>query len=195
MQATNETTRKYGGSGLGLSIVKQLVEQLGGRIGVASEVGKGSVFSFTIPYQLPVEGTGITEEATSQQFISRQQVEGKSVLIVDDDELNKLLAQHILESYGMHTATAVNGKEALEKIAQQRFDMILMDLHMPEMGGLEVTSILRQKNILTPVIAITGNVLRSERDKCLAAGMNDYIAKPYDENELMKKITKLLTAI
>jgi CheY-like chemotaxis protein len=117
------------------------------------------------------------------------------VLIVDDDEMNKLLACHILESYEMKIDVADNGSLALEKLTKKQYDIILMDLHMPEMGGLEAIAKIRKKGIKTPVIAVTGNVLKGEREKCLATGMNEYISKPYHESELMQKIMELVPGV
>lgn len=194
-QADSSVTRRYGGTGLGLTISRKLVELQQGSISVKSEAGKGSVFSFTIPYSLPLDNAVSTAGNGTQPALNRELAAGKKVLVVDDDEMNKLLAQHILEGYGMRTEMASNGVEALEKIGAQHYDIILMDLHMPEMGGLEVMERIREKNITTPMIAVTGNVLKGESDRCFAAGMSGYISKPYHEAELMQKITELLPTV
>lgn len=186
-QADSSVTRRYGGTGLGLAISKKLVELHNSVIEVESALGKGSVFRFEISY--PV-ASGISSEQGNipKDLKNAHLLTGKRILVADDDEMNKFLALHILESYGIIAETAANGKEALEKIMTGQFDVVLMDLQMPEMSGIEVAVNMRQKGNMVPVIAITGNVIRAEREKCISAGMNDYISKPYEENELMQKI-------
>jgi signal transduction histidine kinase len=189
-QADSSVTRKYGGTGLGLAISKRLVELHNGKIAVKSEKGQGSVFYFKITYSLSAD----LSEQTSQQNELRnaQLLAGKHILIADDDDMNKFLAQHILETYNVNVGTAANGKEALEKIINEYYDVVLMDLHMPEMGGIDVVKNIRKKGINIPVIAVTGNVMKSEKENCINAGLNEYISKPYDENELLQKIIDLL---
>jgi len=193
-QADSSVTRRYGGTGLGLAISKKLVELHNGEIAVKSSPGKGSVFYFTISYTLPPEGND-EQKAQLVEIKNTHLLGGKRILIADDDEMNKFLAQHILSGYNVDVDTAANGKEALEKIVNEYFDVVLMDLHMPEMGGIDVVTAVRKKGIHVPVIAITGNILGSERDKCFSVGMNEYISKPYDEQELLQKIIAQLPAV
>jgi signal transduction histidine kinase/CheY-like chemotaxis protein len=193
-QADSSVTRKYGGTGLGLAISKKLVELHNGEIAVRSEQGIGAVFYFKIRYDLPAFDNN-EQVLPSKEVKNTHLLEGKRILIADDDEMNKFLAQHILETYKVDVDTAANGKEALEKILNEYFDVVLMDLHMPEMSGIDVVLAIRNKDIDVPVIAITGNVLKSERDKCISAGMSEYISKPYEENELLLKIINQLPTI
>ena len=194
-QADSSVTRKFGGTGLGLTISKKLVEALGGEIGLRSEPGKGSTFYFSIPYTLPGLEEHTDDRSEQQNAAAKNALTGKRVLMADDDEMNKLLVQHILETYQMQVDTAIDGAEAEEKLTQNNYDIVLMDLHMPKMGGLEVVEHIRKKQIPVPIIAVTGNVMKGEKDKCLAAGMNAYISKPYNEAELLQKMTELLPTV
>jgi signal transduction histidine kinase len=194
-QADSSVTRKFGGTGLGLTITKKLVEVQGGEIGLKSELDKGSTFYFRITYPVSSDRNHEQVHSSSLEMLNLQILSGKRILIVDDDELNKALATYILENYDVDIDDASNGKEALEKITEENYDLVLMDLHMPEMGGIEVVSLIRKRRIDVPVIAITGNVLKAEKEKCINAGMNEYISKPYDESELLKKIINLLLTV
>ncbi|MDF2437627.1 MAG: multi-sensor hybrid histidine kinase [Bacteroidota bacterium] len=188
-QADSSVTRKYGGTGLGLAISRKLIELHEGQISVKSEVGTGSVFYFHIRYCISDD---CAEPVDRKELRNTQMLADKRILIADDDEMNKFLAQHILEGYKVNVSTADNGRVALEKILNQSYDLVLMDLHMPEMGGIDVVKTIRKQGVNVPVIAVTGNVIKSEKENCIDAGMNDYISKPYDENEILQKIIDLL---
>ena len=188
-QASSGTSRLYGGTGLGLAIVKQLVEPQGGKVLVKSEVDKGSTFSFTLSFQKT------TEEAQIADIIENfdDDINDINVLVVEDIPLNQLLMKTLLDDFGFERDIASNGKIAIERLQAKSYDIILMDLQMPEMNGFEATDYIR--NILhsnVPIIALTADVTTVDLAKCRAVGMNDYIAKPVDEKLLYSKIVGLV---
>jgi len=193
-QAHSSDSRKFGGTGLGLSISKQLVELMGGKILIESEPELGSNFSFLV--SLP---NGSVENIRSQSVkntVDGSCLNGLRILLADDNEDNRIVCRDTLESKSkVEIAEAVNGIEVLEKLAQQDFDIILMDVQMPVMDGLEATKKIRnefdESKRRIPIIALTASVIRSDIDKCRAAGMNDYVPKPFSEEELFRTIAKL----
>jgi two-component system CheB/CheR fusion protein len=188
-QASSDTSRLYGGTGLGLAIVKQLVESQGGHIQVKTEIDKGSTFSFSLRFKK-------TEaEAEPETELPDLDPENKNikVLVVEDIALNQLLMKTLLDDLGFERDIAANGKIAIEKLQEKTYDIILMDLQMPEMNGFEATAYIRNKiNSNIPIIALTADVTTVDLEKCKAIGMNDYIAKPVDERLLYSKIVALV---
>jgi PAS domain S-box-containing protein len=188
-QASSGTSRLYGGTGLGLAIVKQLVEPQGGIINVKSEVDKGSAFSFTLTFQK----TNAEVEAETEIDDLSTEIKNIKVLVVEDIALNQLLMKTLLDDFGFEQDIAGNGKIALEKLKTKSYDIILMDLQMPEMNGFETTEYIRNTlNSHIPIIALTADVTTVDLAKCKAVGMNDYIAKPVDERLLYTKIIGLV---
>ncbi len=188
-QASSNTARLYGGTGLGLAIVKQLVEAQGGIIDAKSILGEGSTFSFTLNFNNTV--TTIVQEIELMEEDSSERI--IKVLVVEDIALNQLLLKTLLDDFGFDRDIASNGKVAIEKLQKKSYDIILMDLQMPEMNGFEATAYIRNtlhSNI--PIIALTADVTTMDVDKCRAIGMNDYIAKPVDEKILYSKIMGLV---
>jgi PAS domain S-box-containing protein len=188
-QASSETARLYGGTGLGLAISKQLVESQGGSITVKSRPEEGSVFSFILSFQK----TNVEVELEKVVNILTTKVHNVKVLVVEDMALNQLLMKTLLDDFGFEHDIAENGKIAIEKLQNKSYDIILMDLHMPEMNGFEATEHIRSKmNSQIPIIALTADVTAADLNKCKAVGMNDYISKPLDERLLYNKIINLL---
>ena len=188
-QASSSTSRLYGGTGLGLAIVKQLVEQQGGKVVVTSKVNEGSVFSFTLSFQKTNEEAEIVTEIENQDT----EIKNINVLVAEDIPLNQLLMKTLLDDFGFERDIASNGKIAIERLQAKSYDIILMDLQMPEMNGFEATDYIR--NVLhsnVPIIALTADVTTVDLAKCRAVGMNDYIAKPVDEKVLYNKIVGLV---
>jgi PAS domain S-box-containing protein len=188
-QATSGTSRIYGGTGLGLAIVKQLVEPQGGTINVKSIFGEGSTFSFTLPFQK----TQAEAELESEYIELDTEIKNIKVLVVEDIALNQLLMKTLLDDFGFERDIASNGKIAIEKLREKTYDIILMDLQMPEMNGFEATKYIRNMmNSNIPIIALTADVTTVDVEKCKEVGMNDYIAKPVDEKLLYTKIIHLV---
>lgn len=188
-QASSSTARIFGGTGLGLAIVKQLVEHQGGTIIVRSKVGVGSTFSFVLSFQK----TDIISELDTEIVQIDTEIRNIKVLVVEDMALNQLLMKTLLDDFGFDRDIASNGKIAIEKLQSKSYDIILMDLQMPEMNGFEATEYIRNRlNSKIPIIALTADVTTVDLAKCKAVGMNDYIAKPVDERILYSKIIGLV---
>jgi CheY-like chemotaxis protein/two-component sensor histidine kinase len=193
-QQDPEITRRFGGTGLGLTITKKLVEFLNGKIEVSSNQGAGSIFSVIIPFKksetLPVEEAKTS--AIKNFFLSHN----KRALIVDDEEMNVTLCRIVLESWGLKTDCAYNGKDALEKIQNNEYDLVLLDLQMPEMSGIEVAQNIRsmsnESKRHVPMIALTANVYSHQQKNFSAAGFNDVLVKPFKEKELFDRVKYLL---
>lgn len=188
-QATSGTSRIFGGTGLGLAIVKQLVEAQNGTIDVESTIGKGSTFSFILYF----DKTNIDAILEPEILEIDTKIKDTKILVVEDMELNQLLMKTLLDDFGFECEIAANGKIAIEKLQKSSYDIILMDLQMPEMNGFEATEYIRQKMKLTlPIIALTADVTTVDVAKCKAVGMNDYISKPVDERLLYSKLISFI---
>ncbi|MDR0239318.1 MAG: response regulator, partial [Deltaproteobacteria bacterium] len=191
-QADVSTTRKYGGTGLGLVISKLLVELMGGRLEVASALGQGSCFSFAVSFALAVAGA--MEPKLGVQEVEAAGLAGRRVLLVEDNEINREIATALLEELGVSALVAVNGQEALTLLEAEDVDGVLMDIQMPVMDGLTATKILRREGRpsvrVLPVIAMTAHAMQADRDKSMAAGMDDHITKPIDIAELKSKLVR-----
>lgn len=192
-QADNFTYRKYGGSGLGLVISQQLVELMQGRIWVESELGHGSIFHFTVCLG---RGNQIEEDIVQQDELeaAQERMRDAHILIVEDNPFNQLVTQDLLGLVGAVTVIVSNGQEALERLATEKFDLVLMDTQMPVMDGLEATRRIRKTAELAGqrIIAMTGNVTTEDRNQCLAVGMDDFIPKPIDPNQMYLILAKWL---
>lgn len=190
-QADSATSRKYGGTGLGLSIVKNLVNLMGGRIGVESKIDAGSIFSIQLPFKSSAQATQPAFAITDYN-----QLKGLRVLLAEDVEMNQFIARSILEEKGVYVTEAIDGRETIEKVQNFSFDLILMDISMPYIDGIQATSIIRSMqdspNSTIPIIALTANALEGDKQKYLNAGMNGYISKPFLEEEFLMVILQCM---
>jgi PAS domain S-box-containing protein len=185
-QANTETTRKFGGTGLGLSIAKSLVELQGGEMLLKSEVDKGSEFSFELSYK---KVNTLDIEPLQKGFVPKKLLNELKILLCEDNVLNQKLAKRVINKFGFQVEIAGNGRIGIEKLQQEKFDLVLMDLQMPEMDGYQaVLAIRNELHMKIPIIAMTAHSLVGEKEKCLEIGMNDYIGKPFTQEELYHKI-------
>jgi signal transduction histidine kinase/CheY-like chemotaxis protein len=189
-QADSNTTRKYGGTGLGLSIAKQLVELQGGILSVKSEDKVGSVFSFYIPYKKSKQAQ-VASEIIEKKYSMKDLIK-LNILLVEDNNLNIKLISSLFSEYSLKVQVAENGSVGIEKLKENKFDIILMDMEMPVMNGYDATTFIRKdlKNDI-PIIAMTAHAMAGERERCLSLGMNDYISKPINATLLFDKIYEL----
>ena len=186
-QAESTTTRQYGGTGLGLSIAKQLVNLQGGDLTVKSKVGEGSVFSFTLPF-MKTDGT-FSKKNKQQENFDINELNTYYILVAEDNPINIKFILTLFDDYAIKPDLAKNGKEAVVKVKNKKYDLVLMDIEMPEMNGYEATTAIRNElKSNVPIIAMTAHAMSGEKEKCLSLGMNDYISKPIDADLLFEKI-------
>jgi CheY-like chemotaxis protein/HPt (histidine-containing phosphotransfer) domain-containing protein len=194
-QADTSTTRLYGGTGLGLAIAKQLAELMDGCVGVQSALGEGSCFWFEVPLELAQDHppSELLANTGSEDW---QIATGTRVLLVEDNALNQQVATELLQLRGCSVDVVANGLQALERLRQERYALVFMDMQMPVLDGLSATRQLRQLPGLgqLPVIAMTANAMVRDRDACLAAGMNDFLSKPFEPDALYAVLRRWLTA-
>jgi CheY-like chemotaxis protein len=194
-QATSDTYRKYGGTGLGLTISRQLVGLMGGNLSVKSKPGEGTSFFFDIA--LPIgDATKLQDSASSKTSFPK--LKNTRVLLFEDNLFNQVVAKQILNATieGVQLDIAENGLVGLEKLKQNDYDIVLMDIQMPELNGYETSQKIRneftgaKKNI--PILAMTANAIKEEIEKCMEYGMDDHITKPFEPSDLLSKMSKLL---
>ncbi len=193
-QASEDVTRKFGGTGLGLTITKQLVELQGGNIRVESEEGTGTTVTFEVPYEIVEQPLSLPKAEEGQSTIEHVTFTDKTVLVVEDNEINRKVISYNLEPAGIKITMANDGKEAVRILERgEQFNLIIMDLQMPVMNGFQATVYIRQKLKLNiPIIAMTASALKNEEVKCLQLGMDEYLTKPFAPEELFKILEKYL---
>ncbi|MFC5270187.1 response regulator [Adhaeribacter terreus] len=192
-QASSDTTRKFGGTGLGLTISKQLIEMQGGKLSVRSKQGEGSTFTFSINFKNP-EAQPL--QATAEELeIDPKELGPVRVLLAEDNEINQLLARKVITDWGFELDIAANGRIAVELLKENDYDVVLMDMQMPEMDGYEATKYIRNEmgpKSNVPIIAFTAHATKMEIGKCMLAGANAYVSKPLKPNELLSEIYDLV---
>ncbi|MEM6843079.1 MAG: response regulator [Bacteroidota bacterium] len=189
-QGGDDTTRRFGGTGLGLTICKRLIDMQNGKLSVRSKEGWGSNFSFVLTYQHDAK-SGSLASASAKERIDTSKLSGKKLLLVEDNPSNRMVATSFLEKVGIRVSTAENGKQAIDRVQQEPFDIVLMDLQMPVMNGCEASHAIRnlgEDYQKLPIIALTADVVQGVKDRVRECGMNDYLPKPFNPDELHYKI-------
>ncbi|MEC5147953.1 response regulator [Chitinophaga sp. 212800010-3] len=188
-QTHADNTRKFGGTGLGLAIARELIQLQKGFITVRSNLGEGATFYFELPFAL---NTDIMNEKEDKDHLlyANTPLTGKTILVVEDNDINQQVVFHTLRNAGARTDVVNSGKSALEMVDYKFYDCIIMDIQMPGMDGYQTTRAIREKGIRTPIIAMTASALKGEKERCLEAGMNNYISKPFERGDLFYKILK-----
>lgn len=195
IQAHPSITRKYGGTGLGLAISRELVRLMGGELEIDSTVGKGSTFFFELP--LPVSDKPVSSLSDTDSSKDHLPLKGARIMVAEDNAINAMVAKKFLEGWGAYLELAKDGKEVIQLWRAGDFDLILMDLRMPEMDGVEATRYIRESNSEKadiPILALTASAMLEEQNEIFEAGMNEYVSKPFNPEELLSKIRKQLLA-
>lgn len=195
-QANASITREFGGTGLGLTIVKKLVQLMDGKVSMTSKVGEGTCTRVVIPLQIPLNFRQTHQIKTNLKNSRKEQLKGIRILLVEDNKMNQMLAMQYLKKQGAKVTLCENGKIAYQHYLEKDCDIVLMDLQMPVMGGIEATDLIRQsekdKELRVPILAMTAHALQGDREHCLKHDMDEYIAKPIKLDELRKKILQLV---
>jgi len=201
MQADGASTRRFGGTGLGLAITRQLAQLLGGKLTVKSRDGEGSIFSLKIDAGVDVKSQPLLDAYEFLSLVNQKADISKTaqwdsffgkVLVAEDSQTNQVLINLLLERLGLQVTIAQDGKDAVERALHQHFDMIFMDIQMPNMNGYEATRILREHGVMIPIVALTAHAMKGDDQKCLAAGCDDYLTKPVEHKKLIEVIRKHL---
>ncbi|MFN5444250.1 MAG: response regulator, partial [Crocinitomicaceae bacterium] len=186
-QEANKANRKYAGTGLGMAICRDLLALMNSQLKIESFRGRGTTISFDIEFKKSINNSSLP--LTKISNLELNNISSKKVLLVEDNKINRLIAGKSLEILGCTFEEAINGIEAIEILKNQSFDLILMDIQMPDMDGVEATKIIRQEmKITTPIVALTANVFKQDLDSYIAVGMNDFIIKPFDEENFFEKV-------
>ena len=189
-QEDESISRRFGGTGLGMSITKSLVDVMDGEIEVVSEKNMGTEVTLTLTLK---KGKIEDIKSKDKERINYNILKGKKILVVDDNEINRLIAATILKDFGVVSVEVEDGEEAVNSFGKNDFDLILMDIQMPRLNGYETTKIIRKEfKSHIPIIALTANVIKGESEKCKKAGMNDYLSKPFEEEQLLHVVSKWL---
>jgi len=196
-QVDSSTTRKYGGSGLGLAICSGLVELMSGKIGLQSDVGRGSCFWFEIPLEKTQRNQTLEMFPIRKEKSKKIYFDHNKILVAEDNTVNQIVILKMLEKQGLNVKVVNNGKELIDELRLNSYDCVLLDCQMPEMDGFEATSIIRNNAEFShiksiPIIALTASAIKGDREKCLSAGMDDYISKPINFDILASVLDKWL---